>query len=149
MTGSVAQTDVDDVVRKGAPCAYLEESAECRWRHSCQVGHGAQANFFLEVFVDVFLHLAYAAAVGSRFHRSERRRRQQMEVIFERKLVEDVEQFEHTREPRCLGRKFVQFVEDAHDGRQAEAHPALGVFEKPSQRSHLAFRKERLAQQVG
>ena len=73
---------------------------------------------------------------------SERRGSQQVEVIFERKLVENVKQFQHARKARLLRRKLVQLVEDTHDGRQTEAYTAFGMFEKPGQRSHLTLGKE-------
>ena len=88
----IAQTNVDDVVgdRLAGSCA--EEAAEGSRRHSGDVGKSLETYLLLEVLVDVFLHIADAAAFGLILHVGKRLAGQQMIVVLEGEFVENLQE---------------------------------------------------------
>ena len=70
--GSIAQADVDDVVRDGLACTSTEEAAEGSRCHAGYVGKCLEAYLLLEILVDMFLDSTNTAAFGLVLHVGKR-----------------------------------------------------------------------------
>ena len=62
--GSIAQTDVDDILREGFARMLMEEAGERGGRHANEIGQRGQAYLVHVVLVDIVLDLQYPAAVA-------------------------------------------------------------------------------------
>ena len=147
--GSIAQTDVDDIVGEGATRPDLEESAEGGGGHASHVGDSREAHFLTEMLVDVVLHLADAATVGGRLDGGERRGGQEVEIGLDGELIKYLHQLQDAGETGFQGRQFIEFAIDTHDGGQTESDAALGILQKLLKRCHLTLGQELLTEEVG
>lgn len=64
LAGSIAQTDVDDILREALAGMLAEEAGERGRCHACYVGKSGQTYLVMIVLVDILLDLQHLAAVA-------------------------------------------------------------------------------------
>ena len=86
-TGSIAQTDVDNILGEVLAGVMFEESAEGRWRHAHQTAQHIKTEIIDIVFADVMLDLQDAARLVINLNLGIRRGRQLAGIGELRQLV--------------------------------------------------------------
>lgn len=149
LAGSIAETNVNDIVADSLACTRAKETGEGSWGHSCYIGKGLQTYLALEVLVDVLLDSTHATALGRILHVGKRLAGQQVIIVLKGELVEYLEQGEHPVEAG-LSRSDVRYLAvQLHDSRQLEGNTSLGILEEGAQARELVLLKELLTEQIG
>ena len=147
-SGGMPQADVYRVFRHRLVGMKVEEATESRRRHACQACQIVEADFPLEILVDIFLHLAHPAAVVSVRHAGKALACQQMKVLLDTQFIEQIQKRQDATESWLRISQTHQLGIHGHDGIRSVSDTQLCVLHHFPDGTHGILGQELLAQQI-
>ena len=139
LPASIAESQVDDVIAEVTACMELEETAERRGTHACNVGQLGQSDLILVVGIDITLHLLDATAVARDLDLGKAAGSKGACTVVLGELIEDGQELHEGVKAVLDLTERVELLIDVHDGVHGEAESLAGL------EHHLLHRIEGIA----
>ena len=139
LPAGIAESQVDDVIAEVTACMELEEAAERRGTHACNVGQLGQSDLILVVGIDKALHLLDATAVARDLDLGKAAGSKGACTVVLGELIEDGQELHESVKAVLDLTERVELLIDVHDGVHGEAESLAALLH------HLLHRIEGIA----